>query len=79
MRTLAMEVKALDKEFNELVKEMNLAVERGFTKEDDRYFKNKIKDLKRRNKKLQDLIGEYSEDVEYDEVVVKLGQEGEQV
>ena len=73
MITLAMEIKTLDKEFNELVKEMNLAVKRGFTKEDDEYFKNKIVDLKRRNKKLQDLIGEYSEDVEYEEVVVKLG------
>lgn len=73
MRTLAMEVKAIEKEFNEIMEEMNLAVEKGFTEEDDKYFTNKIKNLKRKNKKLQDLIGEYSEDVEYDEVVVKLG------
>ncbi len=72
MRTLAMEIKTLDKEFNELVKEMNLAVKRGFTEDDDKYFKNKIEYLKRRNKKLQDLIGEYSEDVEYEEVMVKV-------
>lgn len=68
MRTLVMEVKALEKEFNELVKEMNIIADRGFTEEDDKYFKNKIKDLKHRNKKLQDLIGEYSEEVEYEEV-----------
>ena len=52
---------------------MNFVVERGFTEEDDKYFINKIKDLKSRTKKLQDLIGDYSEDVEYDEVVVNLG------
>ena len=73
MRTLAMEVKSIENEFNEIMEEMNLAVEKGFTEEDDKYFTNKIKNLKRRNKKLKDLIGEYSEDVEYEEVVVKLG------
>ena len=73
MRTLAMEVKSIENEFNEIMEEMNSVVEKGFTEEDDKYFTNKIKNLKRRNKKLKDLIGEYSEDVEYDEIVVKLG------
>lgn len=52
MRTLAMEVKSIEKEFNEIVAEMNFVVESGFTEEDDKYFTNKIKDLKSRNKKL---------------------------
>ena len=73
MRTISMQVKDLEKEFKEVYKEMELAVKRGFTDEDERYFKGKIADLRRRNKQLQDLIGEYSEDVEYDEVVVRLG------
>jgi len=72
MKTIAMEVKTLEKEFNELMKEMNLAADKEFTEDDDKRFKNKIKELKRRNKKLQDLIGEYKEDIEYDEVVIKL-------
>ena len=70
MKTIAMEVKTIEKEFNELMKEMNLAADKGFTEEDDKRFKVRMKELKRRNKKLQELIGEYSEDVEYDEVIV---------
>jgi hypothetical protein len=72
MRTLAMEVKAVEKEFKELIEEMNLAVEKGFTEEDNKYFTNKIKSLKRKNKRLQELIGEVGEDIEYEEVVVKI-------
>lgn len=70
MKTIAMEVENLDKEFDALMRDMNLAADRGFTEEDDKRFKSKIKELKRRNKKLQDLIGEIKEEIEYDEVWV---------
>lgn len=71
MKTIAMEVKALEKELKELIKEMSLITE--LTEDDNRYFKNKINNFKHRNKKLQDLIGEYSEDIEYEEVSFRVG------